>query len=166
MHWVCFEDQQWLQQEQIQCTDWSGNLLIVSRGMVTWNVEILVLLLAFPHALDLYSMRKEEWVPQTCVLCPCSQAFLDQWTSYVSNHLTSQPALEQLSDPQMAMTIVQILLPLVTDFATSLWFGFVVVLEGNNLASLHRGDRIYCRWSSSLISLCSSRSFWSAPPSP
>ena len=80
-------------------------------------------------------MRKEEWVSQTCVLGLCSQAFLDQLTSYVSNHLPSQSALEQFSYPPDGSDSRFFLI--VTDLAACLWFGFVVVLEGNNLASLH-----------------------------
>lgn len=115
--------------------------------------------------LEFVEYEKEDWVPQTCSLGPCSQPFLDQLTSYVSDHLTSQPALVQLSEAQMVVTIVQILLlPHCGGFCNIPMVCFMVALEGSNLASLHQGDRISCRWSQSLISLYSATSFWSATP--
>ena len=40
------------------------------------------------------------------VLDPSSQSFLDCLTSYMSNHLNASLCIDELSDPQIAMTVV------------------------------------------------------------
>ena len=60
-----------------------------------------MLLLAFAYALGWFGMKEEG-----CFRPQLSQNFLDCLTSYMSNHLNASLCIGELSDPQIAMTVV------------------------------------------------------------
>lgn len=73
-----------------------------------------------------------------------SQSFLDCLTSYMSDHLNASLCTGELSDPQVAMTVVLKFSFFLTaaDLKHPHRFGSVVVWGGNNLTSLHSEDTI------------------------
>lgn len=73
-----------------------------------------------------------------------SQSFLDCLTSYMSDHLNASLCTGELSDPQVAVTVVLKFSFFLTaaDLKHPHRFGSAVVWGGNNLASLHSEDTI------------------------